>query len=174
MAVLGALAVIVGLIAFFFFEVPSYLKDKYYAVYLTPKLISVEKGGWGIKKSVQIVNNNPYPIYAVQIKLSEITSNSNIDDVQIKPQPDIMETTYSSSTDVNAFIISGYSKVDSKKWKRSIIYKIDPHSQINIMITIPTSLTAEKLKLAITDFRKEPINIFEDGNKTLFPFEIKN
>ena len=120
------------------------------------------------------MNNNPYPIYAVQLKISEVTQNSNIDDIEIKPQSYIINTNFSSSTDMNAFIISGYSKINDKKWKRSIIYKIDSHSQIDIQLTIPPPSAQEEFKLEITDFSKEARDILENQqNATRVDFQIK-
>ena len=175
MSILGGVVIIISLISFFFLDVPSFFKEWYYSIYITPKTISVDKSNWAIKKSVQIVNNNPYPIYAVQLKISEVTQNSNIDDIEIKPQSYIINTNFSSSTDMNAFIISGYSKINDKKWKRSIIYKIDSHSQIDIQLTIPPPSAQEEFKLEITDFSKEARDILENQqNATRVDFQIKN
>ncbi len=170
--ILSILATIISFVSFFLFDIPSSLNSWYYAVYLTPKIISVNKSDWATKKSIQIVNNNPYPIYAVQLKISEITLNSNIDDIQIKPQPYIIETKFSSSTDMNGLVTS--ENLNGKKWRRSVIYVVNSHSKIDIQLTIPPAPTREKFKLEITDFRKESTNIFESGNTTLIPFYFKD
>lgn len=172
--ILTAVATVTGLISFFIFDVPSRIKEIRYAVYLTPKTIFINQSNWATKKSLQIVNNNAYPIYAVQLKISETKIGSNIDGFQIKPQPHLINTNFSSTTDMNGIVVSGNSKTDNKKWKRALIYKIDPHSQIDVELTIPASTRSERFNLKITHFQKESINILEQKNTTLFPFEVKD
>lgn len=174
MGILVGVSAVVGLISFFAFDAPSYIRDWYYSVYITPKLISIEKGDWEVIKYVQIVNNNPYPIFAVQLELIEVNSGSNIENVKIQPQPNIVATNFSTSTDMNAFVISGFSKFSGKKWKRSIIYQIDPRSQVGIRVTIPSSSMREEFKLQIADFRKEAMNILQSQGTTRIDFQVKN
>jgi len=173
MTILGIIGLIVGIIGFFAFDLPSHLSDWYYAVYLTPKTIFVEKGDWSTTKSVQIVNNKPYPIYSIQLEVSEANTGTNIDNIDIKPQPHIVSTNFSTSTDMNAFVISGYSKLDNRKWKRSIIYQIDAHSSFSINLTVPASSVAEKFNLRITDFSKDSNAILQQNAATFVNFQIK-
>jgi|SRR3989344_2752093 len=174
MTVLAILATCVGILSFFAFDLPSRFGDWYYAVYLTPKVIAVKPSQWSTTITAQIVNNNPYPIYSVQLEISETNTGSNIDGVQIKPDSHILPTTFSTSTDMNAFVISGYSKLDGKKWKRSIVYQIDAHSTVNVVITIPATTIPEKFILRATDFGRDANPILQQQAATLVNFNIKD
>ncbi|MFA6050446.1 MAG: hypothetical protein WC761_04595 [Candidatus Paceibacterota bacterium] len=173
MEILSVIALLAGIIGFFAFDLPSKVRDLYYAVYLTPKSILVDKSEWSTIKTVEIVNNNPHPIYSVQLEISEANAGSNMDNLMITPRPHIVSTSYSTTTDMNAFVISGRSNLTGKKWKQSIIYEIGARSAVPIQVTIPASSRSEKFILRITDYGRESNSIHEQEGATLIKFDIK-
>lgn len=172
MTILGEIFLVVGAINLFVFDIPSRFSEWYYAVYLAPKAIFVDKNEWSTTKSAEIVNNNPYPIYNVQLKILEDETGTNIDSIVIKPESYIISTNFSSSTDMNAFVISGVSKIDGRKWKVTPIYKIDAHSSININLVIPPSNKPEEFRLKIMNFNKESNDFYQRENSTLVKFKM--
>lgn len=170
MEILGILAIIITAITFFLFDIPTRIREWRYSIHLTPKVVSINKSNWVTTKKILIVNNNPYPIFTVKLEISEKKLGTNIDHIKIKPEPYITPTNFNPTTDLNAFIISGVSKITGKKWKRSIIYQIDAGSSINIKLTIPPPVKAEEFKLRIASFSKESNPVFNTKNATRINF----
>jgi len=164
------IAVTIPLIGFYFFDVPSYFNEMRYAVYLTPKVVSVGKSDWTVKKIAQIANNNPYPIYHLQVEMRETPLGSNIDKIVITPEPYNVRTEYSTTTNLNGFVLGGNTKSTGKKWRCAIIYKVNAHSKIDVEFSIPPSPRQERFELELISFQREPLDFFEKSKITYFRF----
>lgn len=162
---------IIGLIAFFVFDIPTKIKEWRYSIYLTPKIITIEPSKWNTTKSILAVNNNPYPIYSVQLKISEDLNGGYITNIKSEVSKENYPHNFGDAEiDLNAFVISGLSKKEN--WQRIILHKIDPNSSIDIKLLIPQGENSSKLKLKITNFNKEAASVLTQDRSIAVPFEI--
>lgn len=167
---------IIGLVTFVLLDIPTFFREWFYAVYLTPKKIQLGPSDWAAVKQIQVVNNNRYPIYSVQLRIYEKTKGSNIDAIQIQPVSErhLIERIGQQNgyeIDLNAFVISGHTK-DGLRWKRAFINKVNQNSEIDIKITIPASKRKADLKLKITNFEKEAAGVLQKEGAVAMSFKI--
>ena len=175
MAILASLAVILGIISFLFFDVPTKWKEWRYGVYLTPKKIISVPSDWVMTKNLQVVNNNPYPIYAVELRISEKNNSENLNKVRTKVSKEEhaiqMPNKVLFPVDLNAFEIFGKNK-NGESWRRLVVYKINPRSHMDIEIELPATKDLNKFDIKLTYFSKEASPIRKNDNSVAIQFQI--
>jgi hypothetical protein len=153
---------------------PSKFREWRYSLYVVPNKIVIKPQNFTEIRNIQIVNNNPYPIYSVQLKIIEKNNSLNLTELKVKV---LTEEVFFEETDKqkmkpldrNAFEIHGETK-DGNKWRRPIIYKINANSHVDIAITFPPAKTGSHLLFQITHFTREdsPIRLINDSIYTEF------
>lgn len=168
MEIISLIVGIVGLVIFFVFDFLSKIKALLFTVSITPKTISVDKSDWVTKTSIQVVNNKSYPIYSLQLEFTEVVVGSQIDGVIIKPEPNIV-----GGIDMNAFVISKKNKTTKLKTKVAPIHQLNAGATLNIDISIPATKKIEEFRIKVTDYKKNPAPVRQQGKATLVNFDLK-
>jgi hypothetical protein len=168
MEIIAVVVAVLALISFFVFDLPSKIKEWVFAVYVTPKLITVDKSDWVTKTSLQVINNKSFPIYSVELHVVETVVGTHIEDMEIKPEPYMI-----SGTDMNAFVISKEDKKTKLRSKVVPLHHLKPQSSLNINIIIPATQKLEKFKVKIVGYKKEPVVVREQNKVTLVKFNLK-
>lgn len=152
---LTLLLAFIAIVGFFWGDIPSIIQSRKYEVYLSPERIHIP-AGWGIINNIQIINNNPYPIYSVQI---EVTDEKNVIDFKGIEIEKIDAQSIPVSLDNSYVVDMSYFQFIGQNFMTVFVYRVDSRSVANLKISMPYSPMDNNLQFRIADFQKEPAGI---------------